>query len=238
MTSLPITEQLTLSFLSGSRLAGIARQSRSQALRAAADMLAEAQAQSSPIADWRDQYLDMRNPDAVAEHDELFVSCRQFCEAVGVPPDERPSYSAFGKAMADMGFPLERVPGGASIRRGCRLKRKASLAPLLDEEAAVDVFLAERCRIAQRGGKERTRSLELHSAYCAWAAENDRDAIGIKRFARQMELLGLRRMHSNGIWWQRVQLLQASPRPMLGADEASGPETVASVGVKGADRDR
>ncbi|WP_338245266.1 hypothetical protein [Aurantiacibacter hainanensis] len=202
------------------------------------DALAQALKERSPIADWCERCLDLSNPKASADHDELFVSCRQFCEAVGVPADERPSYSAFGRAMTDMGFALERVPGGASIRRGCRIRRKAALASLLDEEAAVDTFLAERCSIAPRGSRTRTRSLELHDAYCRWAAESGRDAIGIKRFARQMELLGLRRTRSDGIWWQRVALLHpskgvgsndtlredTSPRPIQGADDASGPD--------------
>lgn len=235
MTSIPVNEQLTLTFPPGSRLAGIARQSRHQAYRAALDAIALAQQQRGPITDWCDQYLDLSNPTASAEHDELFVSCRQFCEAVGVPNDERPSYSAFGKAMTDMGFSLERVAGGASIRRGCRIRRRATLAPMLDEEAAVDVFLAERCQIGARGSRERTRSLDLHAAYCAWAADSDRDAIGIKRFARQMEMLGLRRARSNGIWWQRVRLLPSSPRPLLGdADASEAGETVRSTDSEGA----
>lgn len=224
MTSIPINEQLSLSLLPGTSVARIARLSRSETLRVLAEAIERARANASPLADWAERCLDLGNPDAKAEHDELFVSCRQFCEAAGVPAAERPSYSAFGRALSDMGLALERVPGGASVRRGCRLRRRRTLAPILDIEASVETFLRERCRIASQGGKARTRSLELHTAYCAWAAETDRDAIGIKRFAAQMEMLGLRRKHSNGIHWERVELLPASPRPLPGGERPSEPD--------------
>lgn len=226
--TLHISSQLELLLPAGSALARKAKMSRHEVLRHLEAAVIAARQGTSPFRDWVDGYLDTRGRSAPVRLDELFAHYFRFCEAVGVDEADRHSYSAFGKALTALGFKSMKSPAGHGLRVGCNLRK----VPLPDSpcpnEAPVSRFVDDMCStaLASDAARARVRSSEVYRAYCRWAGAQDLQAVGVKRFARDLELLGFKRKKSNGVWWLGLRLLDCgtSPRPCGEMDTPSNAE--------------
>lgn len=71
----------------------------------------------------------------------------------------------------------------------------------------IERFLADRVVFQANA---RIRSMDLHSAFEAWAeAAGERDWAPIRRFATALHLRGFRKVRSNGMWWLGLRLRDA-----------------------------